>query len=299
MALNAAAATTNNRARRYSADAVRIIQREVRGDATGAFDDQTATRIFDWQGGSGRLGRLTPDGEMGPASLGSMIGELTRAGNTADAVLLSQFPHILPTGVAPPPGAQVDPVVEFKAISLLPTTLKTDGGAGWTMSGRFQVRLLLNPNLNPERFEYRQFIRGTASAQRGAFQTGVPPSLATWTATGPVVDAASSFNTPGGLQQSFAEDGTTQHGVILHYGRRSAAPIHQAQIGWEDFYLPTQATGNEYHSMDNPAVSGTPRIVGLRARLSLDFSGRVIDTTDGRIVRSLQWAIRGDDIMTV
>ncbi len=293
MALNIASANAYNRSRGYSADAIRIIQREVGATNTGAFDSQTATRIYEWQGAGGRMRALTQDGKMGPISLGTMIGELMRAGRTADATTLFAFPNVLPPGVSPPGGAAIDPVVEFRAVTVTPIALR-GFGAGWMMGGSFRVHARFNPTVNCRPLEYRQLIKGTATVQQGRF-TGAP-SLATWVATGTVINAASSFQIPGGLPTAFAEDGQVVGGVTHRFGHRSA-PAH-ISTGLEDRYLPAQATGCEYRAQDTYGLRGATRPVGLRIKLNITWQGRIIDTSRAnRLVRTLHWGVNKDDII--
>ncbi len=293
MAFNIASANAYNRSRGYSAEAIRIIQREVGARSTGVFDGETATRIHAWQGARERMRRLTQDGKMGPISLGTMIGELMRAGRTADAATLFAYPNVLPPGVSPPGGAPIDPVVEFRAITVTPIDLRAFG-PGWMMGGSFRVRARFNPTVDCRRYEYRQFIKGTATVQQGR-STG-PPAFATWVAAGPVINAAGSFQIPGGLPTSFAEDGQMVGGVIHRFGHRSAPP--HVSIGLEDRYLPTQAAGCEYRAQDTYGLRGATRPSGLRIKLDITWQGRIIDTAGGnRILRTLHWRARKDDII--
>ena len=295
MTLNLASANSYNRTRNYSADAIRVIQREVEATPTGSFNEDTVRRIFEWQQGNGRLRTLTPDGKMGPGSLGTMVAELNRRGRTADAVLLHQFPNVLPPGERPPAGAVVNPIVEFRAVTLVPINLGGQG-AGFKMGGRFRVTVRLNPEVDCGRYEYRQFIKGTANVQQGTF-TGPVPSLANWRPSGPLHDAKNDFGVPGGLQPHFTEDGEIVGGRTLSFGYRSAAPV--VQQGIEDRYLPSQATGCEYRAVDTYGLSGIRRPRGLRVRLKLTWQGRVIDTRAGnRILDTRQWGVEKDDIIT-
>lgn len=292
MSLNIASANAYNQACGYSPEAIRIIQREVAATVTGAFNDQTATRIHAWQGGA-RMRTLTADGKMGPMSLGTLIGELTRSGRAADATTLAAFPNVLPPGVSPPAGTVVDPVVEFRAVTVTPIALRAFG-AGWMMGGSFRVIARFNHPSGCGRFEYRQRIKGTATVQQGRF-TGTP-SLATWVATGPVANAASSFEIPGGLPTAFAEDGQIVGGVVHRFGHRSA-PAHVA-TGIEDRYLPTQATGCEYKAQDTYGLRGSTRPTGLRIKLDILWQGRIIDTSRANtVIRTLHWGAKKDDII--
>jgi hypothetical protein len=300
MALDLPAARQYNRDRHYSTNAIQIIQRTVGAAPTGSFDDSTVQRIFDWEGQPARVSRLSQDGKMGPLALGTMIAELSRAGNNADALVLSAFPNILPDGVAPPPGAVIRPVIEFRHHTVTPTGLRASGpgNLGFFFGGRFRVRLRLNPNADCRRFEYRQFIRGTCTARRGTFAAGLPRVLANWSPSGPESDRSSVFQVPGGLSATqLREDGQVVGGVTRRIGHRGAAQT--LQEGLEDRYLPTRATGCDFHAVDTYGLRDNIRIIGTRLRLHLVFEGRVIDTSDhNRIIQRIHWSVRGDDIIT-
>jgi hypothetical protein len=312
--LNIAAANNYNVGRHYSAAVIRVIQREVGAPQTGQFDAPTAKQIYAWQGASARLVALTPDGKMGARSLGTLIAELSQQGKTADVALLTAFPHTLPPGFAAPAGS-LAPILEFRAVTVTPLGLRA-AGAGFNMGGSFRVIIRFNPALNCRSFEYRQFIRGTATLQRGTFATGSPPSLATWSPTAPACDASRCFEIPGGLPTTLREDGqiiggtratgsppagqccqSLTGGRIERFGYRSSPPVHRT--GLEDRYLPSQATGCEYRARDTYGLSGTSRPTGLRIRLRIVWQGRVIDTSRGnRIIATRHWGVRGDDIIT-
>lgn len=294
MSLNIPSANSYNRAQNYTPEAIRIIQREVGTATTGSFNDQTATRIYDWQRAPNRMRSLTPDGKMGPVSLGTMIAELNRSGRSADALALSRFPNVLPPGAAPPAGADINPIVEFRAITLTPIDLRASG-AGFKMGGRFKIQLRLNPSSDCSRYQYRQFIKGSVSLQQGRF-IGTPHTLANWRATGALHNAMHDFRVPGGLQPHFTEDGEMRHGRAHHFGHRSAAPVNEP--GLEDRYLPTQASGCEYRGMDTYGLEGRSRPVGLRIKMKITWQGRVIDTANSnRIIDTRHWGVDRDDVI--
>lgn len=293
VALNAAAATTYNRRRNYSTDAIRIIEQEVGGRADGRFSEDDARRIYDWQGDARRFSSLTPDGKFGPRSNGVLIAELSRS-HPNQARQLTSYPYVLPAGVEPPAGADENPVLQFRAVTIKPMALR-GFGSGWKMSAEFVVRLFLNPSLDCRRYQYRQFIRGTCTLQPGRF-TGATVSRGTWVHTAPARDVAGEFEQPGGLPTRLSEDAQRVHGHTFRYGHRDADPV--LETGLEDRYLPDQAGGPEYRARDIPGISGTTRPRGLRIRIDLHFRGRVIDVEDGgRAIRTLAWRYQGDDII--
>jgi hypothetical protein len=293
--LNIPAANAYNRGRSYSTTAIRIIQREVGAPLTGSFDDRTAQQIHAWQAVPARMSQLPQDGEMGPNALGTLIAELSRAGNAADALHLSAFPNVLPAGVAPPAGAAMMPIIEFRHIPVVSTGLHPLAGGGWTMGGVFRVKLILNQRVNCRQYEYRQFIRGTCTMQQGTFAPGAH-TVAGWTATGPLVSMASTFHVPGGLSATdWHEDGFTSGSSTHRVGHRSNAGVNGPQR--EDRYLPTQATGWEYRVTDSFGLRGSTLPVGMRIRLHLEYEGRVIDRLQAnRVIQTLRWNKIGDDI---
>jgi hypothetical protein len=190
-------------------------------------------------------------------------------------------------------------ILEFRQIVDIPCGLAewpATGSPGFIMGGRFHVLLRLNPRGNCAKYEYRQFIKGTCTAQRGHFNG--PVSLTNWQADGPELDRSSVFQIPGGLDgATFHEDGMIVNGIVSRMGYRTA-PALMAQ-GIEDRYLPNQTTGCEYHAMDTYGLRDTTRVVGTRFRLHFWFEGRVIDRqSHDRVVSRLNWEVQGDDIVT-
>ena len=188
---------------------------------------------------------------------------------------------------------------EFRHVVETATGLRawpTATSPGFMMGGRFRIILRLDPHCHCAWYEYRQFIRGTCTGQRGHF-TG-PPSLANWHADGAELDRSSVFHIPGGLNATtLQEDGIVEGGHISRFGYRSATATQAA--GVEDRYLPDQANGCEYHATDTYGLKDATRVAGTRIRLHLWFEGRVIDTQNhDQVVRRLNWEVSGDDIVT-
>ena len=188
------------------------------------------------------------------------------------------------------------PVEQFRMIPGTPLGLRASG-SGWVVRGNFRIHIVFNPKAGCSRYEYRQYIRGTATIQQGTFPSGVEPSMTTWQPTGQLIDVASTFLIPGGLPSQFREDGQTVAGRVLHFGYRSSPPV--VAEGTEDRYLPAQATGWEYRGTDTYGLSGTSRVIGLRIRLSLVWQGRIIDTrAHNRVIKQDTWHVNGDNIIT-
>ena len=293
--LNESAASTYNRNRRYSNDVTRIIERSVGAQPTGRFSNRDARQIFDWQGNAQRFSTLQQDGKFGPQSMGVLITELTRAGQVNEARQLTSYPYELPPGGVLPGGSDTNPILQFRAVTIKPMQLRPFRG-GWKASSEFVVRLFLNSSVDCSRYEYRQFIRGSCSTQRGTFSGGVQ-SFATWTATGSVQNQRNRFAIPGGLSTRFKEDGQEVSGRVFRYGYRSEEPV--LSQGLEDRYLPDQANGHEYRARDIPGLAGSGRPVGLRVRLDFHFRGCVVDTQNNdEVIRTLHWGYDGDFIVT-
>jgi hypothetical protein len=189
-------------------------------------------------------------------------------------------------------------VLEFHPIHEVPTALRgwPPGGHGFMMGGRFRVVLRLNPAMGCPHFEYRQFIRGTCTAQRGHFM-GSPASALNWLPDGTEIDRSGVFAIPGGLNASvFHEDGLLVHGVPTRMGYRSAVPT--LADGLEDRYLPDQANGCQYVGVDTYGLRDTTRVAGTRIRLHLWFEGRVIDRSHrDTIIETHRWEAHGDDVI--
>jgi len=190
-------------------------------------------------------------------------------------------------------------ILEFRHSVVHPTQLHAwphASSPGFMLGGRFRVLLRLDPAIDCTRYEYRQFIKGTCTAQRGHFNGPVGP--ATWVADGPEIDRASAFSIPGGLHtHTFHEDGIVQNGHTSRFGHRSSNAT--VEEGVEDRYSPRQRDGSTYHLTDTYGIKDVTRVVGTRVRLHLHFEGRVIDRQNhDAVVNTIQWAVRGEDIIT-
>ncbi len=182
---------------------------------------------------------------------------------------------------------------EFRAITIVPAGLRADG-AGFIAGGQFVVRAKFDPG-DCARYEYRQYIKGTASTTSGSFSSS-PPSRTNWT-PGAVHNAGPDFQVPGGLTTSYQEDGQVVGRRTERFGHRDHPQV--LRTGLEDRYLPNRADGCEYKLRDTWGLRGTSRPVGLRIKIDIIYRGRIIDTSDGnKVVRSLHWGVHIDDIIT-
>lgn len=185
-------------------------------------------------------------------------------------------------------------VQEFRAVTIQPAGLR-GLGAGFKAGGEFIVRARFDQE-DASRYEYRQYIKGTATLTMGQFGAGAP-SRANWHATQPPHNAANDFQIPGGLRPTFTEDGQTANGRTERYGYRNAMPVMKG--GLEDRYMPDQKMGHEYRLRDKWGLSGRSRPRGLHVQLDITYKGVIIDNRDGnREVRQLTWRVQVDDIIT-
>ncbi|MCA9139658.1 MAG: hypothetical protein KDB00_22955 [Planctomycetales bacterium] len=294
MSLNLSAANRYNQSRNYSAPLIRVIRREVGSQEVGELGSITSSAIYTWQGNQ-RSPQLTQDGMFGPRSLGVLIRSLEDAGRSEEATLARQFPH----HDFDESSSSEDGILEFRALRVRPITLERLG-RGWICKGKFRVIIRFHEDVDATRYEYRQFIKGTASTQPGRF-TATPPSMQNWVSTGALTDAASAFQVPGGLSATiFREDGfVRRNGSVDRYGYRSNAASLETNTAPEDRYLPNQAHGRTYRCTDAPGLADDRgRPAGLRIRQKFLFQGRIIDTARGnRIVATRHWKLEGDHII--
>jgi hypothetical protein len=185
-------------------------------------------------------------------------------------------------------------VREFRAITVTPAALRGDG-AGFMAGGQFIVRAKFDPG-DCARYEYRQYIKGTASTTQGTFG-GATPSRTSWRATAAPHNAGPDFQVPGGLTTTYKEDGQVIGSRTERFGHRNHSQV--LRTGIEDRYLPNRADGCEYKARDTWGLRGTARPRGLRVKIDIIYRGRIIDTEDSnRVVRSLHWGVHIDDIIT-
>lgn len=192
-------------------------------------------------------------------------------------------------------------ILEFSATTLMPIRYRKQNNGDFHIGGRFRVFVLFNHLLDNRHLEYRQYIRGSFSVQRGSFSSE-NQTTANWVANGPEHSLNNIFSVPGGLRRSFSEDGEVRRGRgnsrwTENYGYRSRRPVHRSGI--EDRYLPNQRTGHIYRCMDTFGASGrrTGLTLGNRFRMNIVYQGRVINTRNRQIVDSRQWRYRIDYII--
>jgi hypothetical protein len=293
MALNKNKAIQYNKNRGYETRAVRLIQSLVGAPIHGAFDEVTVKAIYDWQGSSRRMATLVQDGMIGPNSLGSMIAELRRADKHLEASVLAPHPHNLPSGFTDPDD---NPLKYFSHRTISSLDLRRpesgEGVNGWVMRGCFEVKFELKPDIaDPNRYEYRQLIRGSAGTTDGWFKDS---ALTQWEALSGEASANHIFKMPNGLPRVFKEDAHKTDGIIERFGYRSKMPVYKPSgvNGLIDRYTPDQK-GYGYQCRDTFGLADTsPSVVGTRVRLELDFIGYVYDKLLVRTVVQKTWSYR-------
>ena len=164
-------------------------------------------------------------------------------------------------------------------------------GAGFFAGGQFTIRIRFTASdcLN---FQYRQYIRGTATLQQGRFEGERLPG--NWVPTAEPESVGRLFAVPGGLQPNLTEDGERRLGHDYHFGYRTGDGVEEE--GLEDRYIP-HPNGPEYRLRDTFGLRGDSRPVATRIRINLFFKGEVIDDRrPERPVLTREWSYRLDDL---
>ena len=299
MPLNISSAMQFNNNRGYYGQALKTIQSQTQANQTGVVDVQTVTAIYNWQQSPNRIIKLDADGKLGSYSLGVMIAEMEKSGQSANTSPLKQFTYLLPPGNGGAETADTKPVLDYKLNQYItPLNLRRDpaNNARWLMKGRFEVNIKLNPNLEFWRYEYRQYIRGNSFTQRGYWTGNV------WSARDgePQKSANNFFEIPVGssftygLTSSWKEDGQImQDGTNQYFGHRKKPYANREGI--KDMYLydnEINQNGPDYELQDTYGLGGEYDR-GLRVMVELYYRGDIIK--DGKeIVASKSWSFRTD-----
>lgn len=283
-----------NNKRNYSKNAIRIIQKEIGATVTGEFDAQTIVAIINWQKSPYRLKKLEADGMFGISSLGVMIAEMEHKGNSANAAVLRKFPHRkLESDIQY--YESENPVTAFFQFPVSKLDLRPNPAnpSRWIMKGSFKVEVYLDHQiLEPERYEYRQFIKGRVFTHDGYFGDSVNKTH--WQPRqGEVpVEANEFMQIPGGLNlNKFEEDGQVLPGNrIARFGYRSNPYLWEEGI--MDFYSNDQK-GYEYRLQDTFGIEGPRKRdmqgnfrMGLKIGVALHFRGIIIK--DGKTPTTAQ-----------
>jgi hypothetical protein len=169
-------------------------------------------------------------------------------------------------------------------------------GQGFAFVGQFRVIMRLDGEADWEKYQYRQYIKGSCFLYHGRFRSSAH-SRANWSAVGLPGSGNQYFGVPGGLTNNFTEDGEVINGTTYKFGYRNQPPVFRSGI--EDHYLPSQRTGRIYHSLDTFGMRGARRETGLRIIYNLSYEGRIIDTTlrGNQTILRRHWNISADDII--
>lgn len=185
-------------------------------------------------------------------------------------------------------------VLEFRAVTITPPGIRPLREGGFMAGGQFIVRARFDA-ADASRYEYRQYIKGTAFVIMGRFGSGTP-SLTNWRATHPPHNAKDDFEIPGGLRTNFTEDGQRRGGRTERFGYRSAMPV--LRQGLEDQYLTDQKMGDQYRLRDTWGLRGTSAPRGLKVQLDITYKGVIIDRREGdREVRRQVWRCQLHDVI--
>lgn len=301
MALSVSSAIQFNNNRGYYGQALKVIQSQTQATQTGIIDAQTVTAIYNWQQSSNRMIKLDADGKLGECSLGVMIAEMDKAGQSANSSLLRKFTYYLPPGSG---GATettaTNPIISYtKNTNVTQMHLRTDpsNNTRWLMKGRFEVNIKLNPKAEWWRYEYRQYIRGNSFTQRGYWTGNV------WTARDgelqkPVnnffqIPIGSSYT--WGLTPTWKEDGQIMSdGTSQFFGHRKSKYANREGI--KDMYLydnEINQNGPDYELQDTYGLEGDYER-GLRVMIELYYRGDILK--DGKeIVASQSWSFMRDE----
>ena len=304
--LNVSSAINYNFDRSFSTKAIGIIQSVVNAPTKGSWDTASVTQVHKFQ--SMRDGLGSPDGKVGPKTLGAVIGELQYVNRKAEADVLKGWSHTMPS-TPTQPGA-INPLSEFWQGMSMPFRFERFRGLDpitnrmadrWRAACVFKVHVGLNPALKPEqacRYEYRQFIRGNlwVKADGGqwifANQSMKVPSYAG--CSGSIGLPSDACTTTILDDTKWKEDGEVRQPQDRYYGRRISALVRDARC--QDEWLP-HGVGYDYYGSDQPSITGTWPGVPVEAWLELYFQGYVVEveeddegfTTPIRVVQKKSW----------
>lgn len=308
--LNTQGAINYNRDRGYSPQAIGIIQSVVNANTAGAWNSQSVSQVHVFQSKRGQLG--TPDGKVGPKTLGAMIGELQGVKRTAEANVLKQYPYNYAS--APSQSAPINPVTEFAQYMSMPLRFERirqfDPKVGkmvdrWRLACVFKVHVGLNPLLTADevlKYEYRQFIRGGVWTRNvGSPWLNAPDgnkafSIPAYTGCAASVGLPSAAVPHGILDfDRWKEDGEVRLPQNRMYGHRISALVRDGRC--QDEWLPHEV-GRDYYGSDMPSVTGTWTGTPVEVWFELYFKGFVVEVTEDdygnttpiRVVQSKNWA---------
>lgn len=254
MSLNKYSAIKYNKNRNYSQQAIGIIQNFVKAPTSGKFDEKTVQAIYDMQKSPLYGFKFTPDGKVGPNTLGFIIMELDYLARKNESAILRNYSYSIQGQ-----NGEVNPIVSFKHWNVQPLQLRTTGTSSFSVWGVFSVHIVFS-GVDPTRYEYRQRIKGVGWDKKPEQN---------WT------NLKDSFDIPGspnlnfkGLWDKWKEDGQGNK----RFGHRDQPPTYAQGIC--DKYL----SSTEYLLQDTFGIAeNTDYVSGRQIDLSLDYAGCIID----------------------
>jgi hypothetical protein len=178
-------------------------------------------------------------------------------------------------------GELMQDVVMFSVMSPLSgrMTINRQANGMTDMLGHFTVEIHLPPGEDAAAFEYRQYICGNIEM--------LPANAGV---TDPMVDLASIFTVPGGLNRipNYSEDGNTTLNARYGHRRHAARP--------ESRYLNAtgavdQANGHIFKSFDFPGITGRITNTGELYDFDFRFMGQIRHRDRG-VVATKFWSVK-------
>jgi hypothetical protein len=253
---------------RYNETSTRRIQDVVGVEQTGRWNAETVRNVARFQ----RHGGLTADGKLGQDSYDLLMRELVAEGATGDNAGES---------------IQMFEINGPRPLTFFRQSNPTQG----TIQSRFDIKILFDPRVHPEQFEYRQYIKGTISETYpdGHVDNDLGRLL--------------GFLPEGRLKTTFQEDGDTSTAAGLaghNYGHRNARP--NDSTGQDVYSDPDRPTGTHYSGFDVPEIGPFPisAAAGHTITFDLEFLGQIIRRQPGnptQIIQGRGWRVTGSVVI--
>ena len=157
-------------------------------------------------------------------------------------------------------------------------------GAGFfdfAVRGHHQIDVALSTNCNCREFEFRQFIRGTVTVQRGAITE----------------DRSRDIGPVGGIGPQFSEDiapDGQRYGHREEAGQAKTTPVAPENHYTNEQGITDQAGGCKYRGEDFPKFSIGRLESGDVVRVLMQFRGQILrhgptDGAAGTVVQTREW----------
>ena len=198
----------------------------------------------------------------------------------------------------------------FRATTINQMAVRRNAGTGVLETKKsFRVQIDYSPGIDFNRYQYRQFIKGSGSIEEGSYTRS--PEITNWTSAGrPSISVNSAFGVPpSGITPDFREDGAVEGGRTVHYGRQIPGTRAVGTTIPEDRYFTAASDNGCYRATDNVGLTlsgatfsfGGRTIVrsGLRVRINITFQGCIVDTSRSpeEKLQTIHWGVRGDLIL--